>query len=83
MIGGEVGERWGEVICIISYKPLFKLLLEKDMTKTQLREEIGFSTSTLAKMSKDEYISLKVIDNICEFLECRIEDVIEIKHQKS
>ena len=53
------------------------------MTKTQLREEIGFSTSTLAKMSKDEYISLKVIDNICEFLECRIEEVIEVKHQKS
>ena len=80
-------KRWGkrrrEVIYIISYKPLFKLLLEKDMTKTQLRKEIGFSTSTLAKMSKDEYISLKVIDDICEFLECRIEEVVEVKHKKS
>ena len=52
------------------------------MTKTKLREEIGFSTSTLAKMSKDEYISLKVIDNICMFFDCKIEDVIEIQKCK-
>lgn len=67
------------VIGIISYKPLFKLLLERDMTKTQLREHIGFSTSTLAKMSKNEYVSLEIIENICIFLDCRIEDVIEIR----
>ena len=48
------------------------------MTKTQLREEIGFSTSTLAKMSKGEYVSLEIIDNICQHLECRVEEVIEI-----
>lgn len=74
-----MGERREEVFCIISYKPLFKLLLEKDMTKTQLRESIGFSTSTLAKMSKNEYVSLETIDNICMFLDCRIEEVIEVK----
>ena len=74
-----MGERRREVICIISYKPLFKLLLERDMTKTQLRENIGFSTSTLAKMSKNEYVSLEIIDNICVFLDCKIEEVIEVK----
>ena len=76
-----MGEKRREVICIISYKPLFKLLLEKDMTKTELRKKIGFSTSTLAKMSKDEYISLKVIDDICQFFNCKIDEVIEIKHE--
>ena len=44
---------------MISYKPLFRLLLEKDMTKTQLREAVGFSPATLAKMSKGEYVSLE------------------------
>ena len=39
---------------MISYKPLFRLLLEKNMSKTQLREAIGFSTATLAKLSKGE-----------------------------
>ena len=74
-----MGERRREVICIISYKPLFKLLLEKDMTKTQLREAVGFSTSTLAKMSKNEYVSLEIIDNICLYLDCKIEDVVEVQ----
>ena len=68
---------------MISYKPLFRLLLERDMTKTQLRESIGFSTSTLAKMSKNEYVSLEIIDNICLFLKCEIEDVVKIEHNKN
>ena len=63
---------------MISYKPLFRLLLERDMTKTQLREAVGFSSATLAKMSKGEYISLETIENICKYLDCKIEDVIEI-----
>lgn len=48
------------------------------MTKTQLRESIGFSSSTLAKMSKGEYVSLETIDNICQFLDCKVEEAIEI-----
>lgn len=50
------------------------------MTKTQLREAVGFSTSTLAKMTKGEYVSLETIDNICQYLGCRVEEVIEIIH---
>ena len=52
------------------------------MTKTQLRESIGFSSSTLAKMSKGEYVSLETIDNICQYFDCKIEDVIEIQNRK-
>ena len=63
---------------MISYKPLFRLLLERDMTKTQLREAVGFSSATLAKMSKGKYISLETIENICKYLDCKIEDVVEI-----
>lgn len=48
------------------------------MTKTQLREAVGFSTSTLAKMTKGEYVSLETVDNICQHLGCRVEEVIEI-----
>lgn len=64
---------------MISYKPLFRLLLERDMTKTQLRQSVGFSSATLAKMSKNEYVSLETLDNICQFLNCKIEDIIEIQ----
>jgi DNA-binding Xre family transcriptional regulator len=62
---------------MISYKPLFRTLLEQDMTKTQLRESVGFSTATLAKMSKNEYVSMETIDNICKFLNCKVENIIE------
>ena len=51
------------------------------MTKTQLREAVGFSTSTLAKMTKGEYVSLETIDSICKYLKCDIEEVIEILHE--
>ena len=67
---------------MISYKPLFKLLLEKGLTKTQLRIALGFSSRTLAKMSKGEYISLEIIDKICVYLNCHIEDVVEILPDK-
>ena len=62
---------------MFSYKPLLKLLVDKNMTKTQLREQLGISMATLTKISKDEYISMKVLDDICNLLNCKIEDVIE------
>lgn len=49
------------------------------MTKTQLREAIGIGTGTLAKMPKGEYVAMEVLDKICTYLDCNIEDVI--KHQ--
>lgn len=62
---------------MISYKPLLIQLVKRDMTKTQLREAVGMSMNTLAKISKNEYISLEVIDRICSTLNCKIEDVVE------
>lgn len=62
---------------MFSYKPLLKLLIDKNMTKTQLREQLGISMATLAKISKNEYISMKVLDDICNLLHCKIGDVIE------
>ena len=53
---------------MFNYKPLLKLLIDKGMTKTQLREQLGISMSTLAKISKNEYISMKVLDDICSLV---------------
>lgn len=62
---------------MISYEPLLINLVKRKITKTQLRESVGFSTATLAKISKNEYISMETLDNICTFLNCNVEDVIE------
>jgi putative transcriptional regulator len=60
-----------------SYDPLWKLLIDKKMTKEELRTKIGTSPATIAKMGKGENVSLDVIDRICKELNCKVEDVIQ------
>lgn len=60
-----------------SYNKLWKLLIDKNMTKSDLRKAIGMSSSTMAKMGKGENVSLDVIDKICKLLNCKVEDIIE------
>lgn len=62
---------------MFSYKPLMRQLIDKDMNKTQLRLATGMSTATLAKISKNEYISMETLDAICKHFHCKIEDVVE------
>jgi DNA-binding Xre family transcriptional regulator len=62
----------------ISYKPLFKLLVDKNMTKTSLREELGLSSATLAKLRKGEPLSGSSIEKICTFFKCQVQDIVEI-----
>ncbi|MDO4618462.1 MAG: helix-turn-helix domain-containing protein [Clostridia bacterium] len=63
---------------MVSYDPLWKLLIDKKMKRLDLCSEVGISTSTLAKMGKNEYIALAILDKICCSLQCNIEDVIAI-----
>lgn len=61
----------------VSYKPLFKMLIDRDMKKTDLVDAVGISKVTLAKLSKNERVALEVIERICAYFHCKIEDVIE------
>ena len=61
----------------VSYKPLFKLLLDRDITKVQLRDMCGYSTAVATKLNKNEPVSLNIILTICDKLDCRIEDVVD------
>ncbi len=67
----------------ISYKPLWRQLLEKDMKKVDLMRLGNFSPNLIANMGKDKYISLKNIVKICDVLDCEISDVIELKREVS
>lgn len=60
-----------------SYKPLWKMLIDKEMTKKELGKATGISKSTIEKMGRSENVSLEVIDRLCCYFNCRIEDVIE------
>ena len=60
-----------------NYNRLWKLLIDKGIKKSQLREMAGIGTTTLAKLGKNENVSLDVLESICAALHCRIEDVME------
>lgn len=62
---------------MFSYRPLNILLAQKCMNKGQLRKEINVSSATMAKLSKNEYVNMEVLNKICEKLGCKIEQVIE------
>ena len=65
-----------------TYKPLWKLLIDRRMTKKSLMQLTGISKSTMDKMYREEYVALSIIDRICSQLQCEISDVIEYKEKK-
>lgn len=63
----------------VNYKPLWKLLIDRDMTKTELRAKTSISRSTIVKMTNNEYVALDVLVRICVALNCSLDDIIEIE----
>ena len=64
---------------MVSYKPLLHTLLALDLKKMDLVKRGTVSRATLAKLGKNEYVALEVLDRICTDLRCPIEAVVEIK----
>lgn len=61
----------------ISYNKLWKLLIDKNMKKSALKEKAGISSASLAKLGKGDNITTDVLLRICEAMDCRIEDILE------
>lgn len=61
----------------VSYKKLWKLLIDKEMNKTELRNATGISSATIAKMTNSEEVTMSVLTKICEVLNCNIGDVVD------
>ena len=62
----------------VSYKPLWHILVDKDMKKTALMELAGLSTVTMAKLSKGENVGTGILTKICTALNCDISDIVEM-----
>ena len=67
---------------IYSYKKLWKMLIDRKITKTEMRKQAGISTNILAKMGKDEPVSMKSLAKISTALECGLDDIVEIINDK-
>lgn len=62
----------------VSYTKLWKLLIDKNMSKTQLIKDAKISTNAMAKLGKNEDVRVEVLVKICNTLECNIDDILEL-----
>ena len=62
----------------ISYKKLWKLLIERDMLKKDLAKRAGISTTSIAKLGKNENVNTDILLKICNALECELQDIMEL-----
>ncbi len=61
----------------VSYKKLFHLLIERDMTTVQLQQQAGFSANIITRMKRNGYLSLDTIESICRTMNCGVDDILE------
>ena len=66
----------------ISYKKLWILLIEKDLTKAKMRKDLKIATGTMSKLNRNEEVALSVLIRICEYLNCDIGDVCSVVNTK-
>ncbi len=66
----------------VSYNKLWKLLIDRDMKKMELLEAVEMSPNTLAKLGRNEDVSMDVLRRICEHLQCDIGDIMEMVPEK-
>ena len=60
-----------------SYNKLWKLMIDKNMNKTALRREAGITSNAMAKMGKNQPVSVEVLAKICRVLDCTVDDILE------
>ena len=61
----------------VSYKKLFHMMIEKDMTNTMLQKEAGFSSNILTRLKRNQYVSMESIEIICRVMGCGVDDILE------
>lgn len=61
----------------ISYKKLWMLLIQRDITKVRMKRDLGLAAGTMSKLNKGEDVALSVLLRICEYLDCDIGDICE------
>ncbi len=65
----------------VTYKPLFKLMIDREMKKKDLQNATGISASSISKLSRDEYVSMDVLVKICAVFQAQLSDVVEIIYE--
>lgn len=67
----------------VSYNGLWKILIDKNLQKKDLTEELNISSATIAKMGKGEQVSMDVLERICTYLDCNIGDIMSFEKEEN
>jgi DNA-binding Xre family transcriptional regulator len=67
----------------VSYNGLWKILIDKNLQKKDLTEELNISSTTIAKMGKGEQVSMNVLERICTYLDCNIGDIMRFEKEEN
>lgn len=65
----------------VSYKKLFHMMIEKDMTNAQLAKQAGISANIITRLKRNTYISLESVEKICRVMDCKIDDIVEFTEE--
>lgn len=65
----------------ISYKRLWKLLIDRNMKKADLKEKAGISSSSIAKLGRNENVNTDILVKICQALNCKLEEIMELEEE--
>jgi len=66
----------------VSYKKLFDILIDRDITNTQLQRMAGYSANITTRLKNDTYVSLESIEKICKALDCGVDDILDFTPDK-
>lgn len=61
----------------VSYKKLFHMLIDRNMTAAELQKEAGYSANISTRMRRDKYVSLESMEKICRVLNCKVDDIVD------
>lgn len=66
----------------VSYKKLFHLLIEREMSNSDLQKQAGFSANIITRLKRNEYIKLQSVESICKVLDCGVDDILDFVPDK-
>ena len=61
----------------VSYKKLFHLFIEEEMSNADLQKQAGFSANIITRLKRNEYVKLQTIESICKVFNCKVDDILE------
>lgn len=70
-------------VMAISYKKLWKLLIDRDMKKKDLQKAAGISSASITKLGKNENVNTEIIEKICVALDCDVRDIMEMTNEEA